>query len=143
MEKFLLWLFLSIALLMLTVGVITGIQAQHTLNREIRVNGFVTDLTTRTDAEGNTFFYPIVSFTLPDGSRKRLPTTEGSWPAAYTVDEAVTVVYDPVQPTYVRIDSPASLWAHWTWTLASGVLGAAFLLAALLAYQLDTRASPR
>lgn len=139
MEKLLFWLFLSIALLMLIVAIVTGIQAQRTLNRAIRVNGYVTELVTRTDAEGNTFYYPIVAFTLPDGSRKRLPTTMGSWPAAYTVDEAVTVLYDPAQPTYARIDSAAGVWAHWTWTLVSGVLGVAFLLATFLALKLGAR----
>lgn len=136
MEKLLFWLFLGIALFMLVVATVTGIQTQRLLNREVRVAGFVTELTTRTDAEGNTFYYPIVSFTLPDGSRKRLPTSMGSWPAAYTVDEAVTVLYDPAQPTYARIDSPSNAWVDWLWTLVTGVLGVAFLLAALLAYWL-------
>jgi hypothetical protein len=136
MEKLLFWLFLSIALLMLVVATLTGVQTQRTLRREVRAAGFVTELTARTDAEGNTLYYPIVSFTLPDGSRKRLPTTMGSWPPAYTVDEAVTVLYDPVQPTYARIDSPATVWVDWLWTLVSGVLGVAFLLAAGLAHWL-------
>jgi hypothetical protein len=138
MEKLLFWLFLCIALLMLSIAIVTGIQTQRTLNREVRVVGFVTELMTRTDADGNTVYYPIVSFTLPDGSRKRLPTIVGSWPAAYTVDEAVTVLYDPMQPTYARIDSPSHIWVEWLWTLVTGVLSVAFLLAALLAYWLGS-----
>ncbi|HAJ38327.1 MAG TPA: hypothetical protein DCL15_21865 [Chloroflexi bacterium] len=138
MEKLLFWLFLGIALFMLVVATVTGVQAQRTLSREIRVNGFVTELMTRTDATGNTLYYPIVAFTLPDGSRKRLPTTLGDWPAAYTVDEAVTVLFDPAQPAYARIDSPTNIWVDWLWTLVTGVLGVAFLLAALLAYRLGT-----
>lgn len=136
MEKLLFWLFLSIALLMLVVATLTGIQTQRTLRRQVHVAGFVTELTTRTDAEGDTLYYPIISFTLPDGSRKRLPTTMGSWPAAYTVDEAVTVLYDPAQPMYARIDSSSTVWVDWLWTLVSGVLGVAFLLAAGLAHWL-------
>lgn len=137
MERLLLWLFLAIALFMLVIATVTGIHTQRTLRREMRFAGFVTELASRTDAEGNTLYYPIVSFTLPDGSRKHLPTNLGSWPAAYAVDEAVTVLYDPERPAYVRIDSPTTAWVDWLWTLVSAVLGVAFSLAAWLAYRLD------
>ena len=42
--------------------------------------------------------YPVVAFTLPDGSRQTVQIAEGSRPPAYKQDESVTIAYDPEQP---------------------------------------------
>ncbi len=84
------------------------------------------------DAAGDEFYYPVVRFVLPDGSRQTVQTSEGSWPPAYKVDPAVTVLYDPEHPDQARIASISSTLSLWIWPLVTGILGIAFLLATLL-----------
>jgi hypothetical protein len=123
-------LFLSIALLLLAISVITAVYAVRATANEVRTPGAVTALTLRTDADGAALYYPVVTFTLPDGTRTHVQSSEGSWPAAYAVDDAVTVLYDPAAPDNARIDSAAGRLTPWIWTLVTGVLAAAFLAAA-------------
>ncbi len=125
-------LFLSIALLLLAIAVITGGYAARATANEVSAQGAVTSLTLRTAADGAALYYPVISFTLADGTRTRVQSSEGSWPAAYAVDDAVTVRYDPAQPDNARIDSPAGRLTPWIWTLVTGLLAAAFLAAAAL-----------
>lgn len=140
-ERVLFWLFLGVALLMLAIAVLTGVRAATQLDREIRAVGVVVELVTRVDGEGNALYYPVVTFKLPDGSRRSVETTQGSWPAAYRVDDSVTVFYDPTNPARARIDSPSGSLVRWIWPLVVGILAVAFLLAAALARGLPT--SPR
>jgi hypothetical protein len=128
------WLFLGIALIMLAIALLTGFQITRSMAGETQAPGFVTGMVSRSDANGNEFFYPIVAFTLPDGSRKIVQTGVGSWPPAYAVDDAVTVVFDPERPSTARIATPAGALAQWIWTLVTGILAVAFFLAAWLAW---------
>lgn len=125
-------LFLSIALLLLAIALLSGLFTVRATAHEVRTPGAVTALTLRTDADGAALYYPVVVFTLTDGARKRVQTAEGNWPAAYAVDAAVTVLYDPAASDNARIDSTAGRLTPWIWTLVTGILAAAFLLAAAL-----------
>jgi hypothetical protein len=73
---------------------------------------------------------------LPDGSRRTVQTTEGSWPPAYEVDELVTVLYDPEHTDQARIASLAGSLNLWIVPLITGILGVTFLLATLLAHRM-------
>lgn len=132
MQRVFLTIFLGVAALMLAITMITGISTARMIGGEVSTRGYVTGFVTRTDATGNPFYYPVVRFILPDGSRRSVQMTEGSWPSAYKVDEAVTVRYDPAQPHRARIATTSATLSLWIWTLVTGILGAAFLLAALL-----------
>ena len=129
-------IFLGVAVLMLAIATIAGISTGVTLANEQRVQGHVTALVTRTDVDGDLFYYPVVRFVLPDGSRRTVETTEGSWPPVYQVDESVTVVYDPEHLDQARIDSFAGALSLWIVPLVTGILGVAFLLATLLAHRM-------
>ncbi len=129
-------IFLGVAVLMLVIATITGISTARTLAREASTQGYVTSLVTRTDADGGLFYYPVVRFVLPDGSRQTVQTTAGSWPPAHKVDEAVTIAYDPEHPDQARIASLAGALNQWIVTLVTGILGVAFLLATLLAHRM-------
>ena len=129
-------IFLGVAVLMLVIATITSINTARMLARETSTQGYVTALVTRTDVDGDLFYYPVVRFVLPDGSRQTVQATEGSWPPAYQVDESVTVLYDPEHPDQARIDSFAGALSLWIVPLVTGILGVAFLLATLLAHRM-------
>ena len=117
---------------MLAIALITGISTARVLATEESMQGYVTAMVTRTDSTGNSFSYPVVRFVAADGSRRTVQMTEGSWPPAYKTDEAVNVRYNPAQPNQAYIVSCAASLSRWLWTLVTGMLGVAFLLATLL-----------
>jgi hypothetical protein len=133
-EQLITLLFVSIALLMLTVAVVSGSQAVGLYLREVRTTGVVTALTTRVTADGDVFYYPVITFRLPDGARYSAEIAEGGYPSAYAVDQIVTVAYDPERPDHARIASSFSLPPLWILSAITGFLGVAFLLAASLAW---------
>jgi hypothetical protein len=124
-------LFLGIAILLLGVAAALTVTTGRRLAREVRVPGYVVDLVVRYDQARNAFYYPVVVFTLPDGTRQTLQLAEGSWPPAYAVDQAVTLAYDPQHPLQVRIRSDGDALLPWLAPLITGAVGLAFLAAAL------------
>lgn len=121
---------------MLTIALMSGVLAARSVARQIYAPGYVTALTLRREPDGALLYAPVVTFTLPDGRRAVVQTSAGSAPSAYTVDDAVTVAFNPDNPARARIVSPAGELANWIVTLVTGILAAAFLLAALLARRL-------
>jgi len=140
-EKLMALLFGGIALAMFTAAVLSGVYvaAQHA--REVRVPGAVTALITRTDADGNAITYPAVTFRLSDGAYYTTEIAEGGSPSTYTVDQPITVIYDPEHPERAWIASSFSLPALWILPAITAFLGIAFLLAARLAWWLDNQFS--
>jgi hypothetical protein len=126
-------LFLSIAVLMLAIAGLTGVTTRRALAREQSAPGRVVELVVRPDAKGSEFYYPLVEFYLPNGSRQTAQVTEGNWPAAYEKGQAVTVLYDIQEPANARIASTSSTIGRWTLTIIAGILGLAFLAATLFA----------
>lgn len=126
-------IFVAIAVLMASIAIGTAILATRAAAERVQAKGVVIDLVERVDGEGNTLYYPVVDFPLPEDSRRRVETTDGSWPPAYQVDDTVTVTYHPADPGRVQIDSPSATVLNWIWPLVTGILCVAFLLAAWLA----------
>ena len=133
-EQWIALLFLGIALLMLTAATVSGVYVAGIAAREVRTSGAVTALTVRTDVDGDDLYYPLVTFTLPDGARHTVQLPWGSRPPAYKVDQAVDVIYDPAQPDHARIASWFNLPDLWILPAITGGLGVAFVLAAGLAW---------
>ena len=125
--------FIGVAVLMCVISVLTGVSAWRKISREAEAPGKVVELVTRRDEQGNEFYYPVVAFALADGSRRTVQMAEGSWPPAYEVGDAVTVRYDPGKPLEARVKSASGTAGLWIWTLVTGILAVAFLLAVLLA----------
>ena len=125
--------FLAVAVLMLAIAASSAVRSGLTLAKEAAAPGSVVDLVVRTDQTGNEFYYPVVAFTLPDGSRQTVQISEGSRPPAYKQDESVTIVYDPEHPLSARIRSFSDTGSMWILPLITGILGAAFLAATLFA----------
>ncbi len=135
-ESFLVLLFLGIALLMAAIAIVTGILAVRMPASDVEARGVVIEIVERVDDEGNALYYPVVNFPLPDGSRHVVETGDGSSPPAYKIDDTVTVTYDPAHPERAHIASPADALTRWIWPFVTGILSAAFLAAALLAWRL-------
>jgi hypothetical protein len=108
LPKIILPLFLGVGLLMLAIAAISGVYTGLAIAREKHVLGRVVDLEVRRDQNGNEFYYPVVEFSLPDYSRTKVTTSEGSWPPDYEKGALVTVRYDPGPPLIARISSLSS-----------------------------------
>jgi hypothetical protein len=125
--------FLAVAVLMLAIAAISAGKSGLALAKEATAPGSVIDLVVRTDQTGSEFYYPVVAFTLPDGSRQTVQISEGSRPPAHKQDESVTIAYDPEQPRNARIRSFSNTASMWILPLITSILGAAFLAATLFA----------
>lgn len=137
LTKFLFALFLGIAVLMLAIAAVSAYFSGRTMAREQRAPGQVFDLIAREDDSGNTYYYPVIEYYLPDASRVRIQLTEGSWPPAYEKGQPVTVLYDPAHPSRARIDSFGGALGLFVLPIITGILGAAFLAAAIFARWMD------
>ena len=136
-------LFFAVAVLMLSICAFTAVNTSRALAREASVQGYVVDVVARADSDGQQFFYPIVEFVLPDETRYRVQTSEGSWPPAYERGQSVTVLYQRDQPLKARIKSTSSAIGMWTWSIVTGFLGVAFAIATLFArWVLKSDSSP-
>ncbi len=132
--KIILSIFLAAAVLMLTIAAISAISSGRTLAREITAPGTVVDLAIRQATDGTLYYRPVVAFALPDGAQRTLQLAEESTAPAYQVDESVTIAYDPARPENARIKTSESTASLWILPLITGILGAAFLAAALFAW---------
>ncbi|MEW5957181.1 MAG: DUF3592 domain-containing protein [Chloroflexota bacterium] len=127
-------IFMAVAILMLAISAVSAVNAGRALAREKSTAGHVVDLVVRKDQAGNEFYYPVVEFYLPDESRRTVQLSEGSWPPAYEKGERVTILYDPAQPLKARLKSVASTVLMWIVPGITGVVGVAFLVAALFVH---------
>jgi len=125
--------FLGVAVLMLVITVFAAFNAGAARAREATASGRVVELVARRDEDGNEFYYPVVEFTPAMGGRQTVQIAEGSWPPAYQVGEAVTIVYDREKPRQARIDSLGGALSQWIVPFITGILGAAFAAAAAFA----------
>lgn len=145
-ERVVATVFAGVSVVLLIVAVVSGVLTARHQAREVRVAGHVVSMTPRTvevprdssDADrrrggiDREYFYPVVEFVLPDGTKKQVQTAEGSWPPAYETGQAVTVLYDGNHPLDARIESAGGTLLHWTWTLITGALGLAFATTTVL-----------
>ena len=132
LTNLILYIFTGVAVLMLGTAMLSAVLVQRGAAQERQVQGKVVELTVRKDSDGNEFYYPVIQFSLPDGSAQEVIVPEGSWPPAYQAGQPVTVLYDPQQPLHARIKSATSTFSRWILPLITGVLGLAFLSATLL-----------
>jgi len=134
LPKIIVLVFLTVAVISLAIAAVSAASAIRTLSREEIAQGYVIDLVARRDQTGNEFYYPMVEYYLPDGSSKTVQLSEGSWPPAYEIGEAIIVAYDPDKPLKARIKSFESTMVMWVLPTITGVLGVAFLIAVFFAY---------
>ncbi|MFN8487533.1 MAG: DUF3592 domain-containing protein [Caldilineaceae bacterium] len=133
-SRIILTVFSGVAILMFVIAGSAAFYTVRALAKEKSVVGRVTHLVMRPDQNGQVFYYPVVAFNLQNGEPATVQLTEGSWPAAYTEGQAVSIAYDPAQPNTARIKSFSSTLGMWILPLITGGLGVAFSLATAFAY---------
>ncbi|MBN1454090.1 MAG: DUF3592 domain-containing protein [Anaerolineales bacterium] len=132
MPKVIISIFLGIGLLLSTIAAISTATTIRKLSREASAPGQVVDMVVRQSYDSETqvvkeYFYPVVEFDLPNGTRKRIQLSEGSWPPEYEIGQPVTVLYDPAHPLDARIKSTSSLMLMWIFPGITGFIGIVFL----------------
>lgn len=127
-------IFLTAAAAMLVAALVTGGAAVQAKFVEQSVQGYIVDMVAGEDATGIAVDFPVVRFTLADGSRQTVRTA-GSAPAAYQVDDPVTILYDPAQPDQAYIATSDAALSRWIAPAITSVLSVAFLLATALIYR--------
>jgi hypothetical protein len=143
LSRFIVPLFFTVALLMLSICAFTAANTSRALAKEATAPGYVVDVVARADSDGQEFFYPVVEFVLPDETRYTVQTSEGSWPPAYEKGQSVTILYQRDQPLNARIKSTSSAIGMWTWSIVTGFLGVAFAMATFFArWVLKSEPSP-
>jgi hypothetical protein len=139
--RLLMGIFLGIALITLTIAVISGYNTLRQISREESAPGRVVELVERTSRDSETgdvteYSYPVVEFTPPG---RQQPVTvqigEGSWPPAYLVGDAVTVLYEPGRPQIARIQSASSNLLMWILPGITGIVGISFLIAGVVVFK--------
>jgi Protein of unknown function (DUF3592) len=71
--------------------------------RAYRAQGVVTQI--RWDHRGeDSSSYPVVRFNLPDGRTVEASATQGAGPGSGSEGDSVSVLYDPENPTDIRIE---------------------------------------
>lgn len=107
-------LILSIFLILLAIGLITGAIVAYArqrakLNAAHTAEGIVVMLEQRSVTPGNPgAYYPVVEFTAASGQTIRFESNFGSRPAGQRVGQIVSVRYDPANPYKAEIDSGLS-----------------------------------
>ena len=130
--KIIISIFLGIGLLLATIAAFSTVSTIRKLSRETSAPGQVVDLTVRQSYDSETkvtneYYYPVVEFNLPDGTRKQVQLSEGSWPPEYEIGQPVTILYDPAHPLDARIKSPSSTLLMWIFPGITGFVGIVFL----------------
>jgi len=133
--------FLAIAVIMLAIAAISGYFNFRRLSREKSASGQVVNLVVRrsqsdSNQESQEYYYPVIEYILPDGSRQHVQLSEGSWPPSYSVGEPVTVLYDPGHPQDARIQSLSSTLLMWIVPGVTGLVGIAFLIAMVVVFKM-------
>ncbi len=109
--------FLGFGVLLLVGAVMFTVGTSRFLARAQSAPGTVVDLQAKRDSDGDTMYKPVVTFTPSGHDAVTFTSTAASRPAAYSVGDAVEVLYLPADPQQARIRGFISLW------LASVVLG--------------------
>jgi hypothetical protein len=130
--KIIVSIFLAVGVLMLVIAFISTVSTIRALAREASAPGQVVDMTMRQSRDSETqviseYYYPVVEFSLPDGTPKRVQLSEGSWPPEYEIGQPVTILYDPGKPLDARIRSASSTVLKWILPGITGIVGVAFL----------------
>jgi len=132
--RWMIWLFLGIAVLIGGVALVSGVLSTQAMARELSAAGRVVEFVGVAAMEGDdeTLYAPLVEFTAADNERYLAQAAGGSRPPAYSLGQPVTVRYDPARPQFARISTFWSDLGQYTLTLITGFIAAGFALATVM-----------
>ena len=137
-EKVILWVFSGVAALMLLIALVSAGSAVWSMMNQRSAPGRVVDMVVKREYVSEQdriiqeYYYPVVDFVADDGRRRSVQMSVGSNLPGYEKGDEVTVLYDPQHPLDARIKDMGSLVMDWIVPGITGILGIAFLGAALM-----------
>ena len=132
-------IFGGVGLLLSLVAVLMAWNIHRKTTPEVQVQGVVTQLMIGEYENGDTFYFPVVEFPLPDGTRQTVQMDEGSSTMDYEPGQSVTVRYLPDQPEEARIESFSSTALRWLGPILIGLVGAGFFAMTAFAWKVFRR----
>ncbi len=124
-----------IGLAMLVGAYYCHLRTNEFVSLALKAEGEVVDLTTKESSDGDTYS-PVVKFKSSDGVEHEIVSTVSSNPPAYSIGEAVEVLYEEGNPQNAKINAFFSLrFAEFLLCLLGGVFflfGAGMFLATYL-----------
>lgn len=118
---------LVLTFLALVLSIVAYCAARRFVISAARAKGTVTELGANTQG-GDPSARLAFTFTDQNGAEHSVCSTVGQAPPPYTVGDAVSVLYDPSNPSDAKIDSLLSVWF---WAIFAGILSACLLMNAL------------
>jgi hypothetical protein len=88
----------------------TFLHTRQFLQNAVGVSGVVVENVVGHGSNGNPAYFPRIRFQTADGHEIDFVSRTGNNPAAYSVGESVSVLYDPQQPNKASVNSFVSLW---------------------------------
>ncbi len=142
-SKWPLWvmgIFLLVALIALTMGVLTTIGAIRTIRSQLSTPGKVVELVVHPYRDPDTwrvtnYSYPIVEFTTLEGKPMSVELSEGSYPPSYVAGDEVTILYDAHNPERATIKSITNTALQWLAPVIGLFVGLVFLGAIAVTYK--------
>lgn len=134
--KMMLGIFGGVGLLLSLVAVLMAWNIHRKTTPEVQVQGVVTKLMIGEYENGDTFYFPVVDFPLPDGTRRTVQVDEGSSTMDYEPGQSVTIRYLPDQPEDARIESLSSTSLRWLGPILIGLVGAGFFAMTAFAWKM-------
>jgi hypothetical protein len=126
----------SLAFLLLALGF--GIHTELFLRSAKVSSARVIQFHTITDDQnGGVAYAPIFSFSASDGRIYTITSSVGANPPAFSIGQAVTILYDKANPANAKIDSVGQLWFF---SIFFGIMGSSMALAAFVLIRFE---SPR
>ncbi|HKG55575.1 MAG TPA: DUF3592 domain-containing protein [Anaerolineales bacterium] len=141
-EKLIFGIFSGIAAVMLLIAFGSSASAILKINKEENAPGRVVEIIQRReyineqDRVSQDYYYPVVNFVSSDGHRHSVQMNEGSSAPSHEVGEEVTILYNSDRHLEARIKSFGSSALMWILPGITGILGLAFLGAALVVRKL-------
>ena len=113
-------IFIGFGCVALIAGLAAALHTWQFTRIAVRANGTVIEMRTQTDHEGSTSYFPTYRFQDASGSQHTVPSSFGSSPPAFHVDQAVGVLYRSDNPQSARIDT---FWQVWGLASLLGIMG--------------------
>lgn len=126
-----LFLFLTAAF-ELVLGGVLSLRTTKFIKTAHKTSGRIVKLEKResfSDEKPSVTYYPIYVFTDDSGVEHRITSNTGSYPPAFKVGEAITVLYRPGNPKAAEIDS---FWTLWLLPCVLGGIASFEIIAGLL-----------
>jgi len=121
------WIFVVVGVAVVVAGVRSLRATSRFQARALQAPGVVTDVRwQRTTRDSRSVGFPVVRFNLPDGRTVEAMSAHGSRPAPAQTGQPVTVLYDPADPTEVRL--PGFLGSGHAFGIVAIVIGIGFMV---------------